>query len=415
MIVPALPLFLACTGPESEPEPLVEIVPAEVLDGMDWERVRDLTEVLTDDATGGRVPGSPGHAAARDVLLGELADFESYLDDGYVHAYPSSPASDRWMVDVDGAIVPQVHDTGQNLIAMIPGTDPDHSSEVIVLMAHYDHLGVTEDGQVFNGAFDDAVGTVVVLEIGRALQQLQTDRSVMLLITDDEEGGLRGAENFLADQVVPYDEIVFAVSVDPMGRGVLPDAWPLALMGLERSPELLAGWKDLVPYAEMPVAFVHREIIPVFASDQDEFYRLDDPIPAVWFTSPGMAFYHTTGDDAETIDYRSVKVQAEWLLQVVTYFANDTKRFDDIGEPEIGPEHGADARPLVASVAQSEWLTDYEKSEVNGMLNELDAAIEADDIEVLGNSRAWFTNAILRLCFELPAEHPGDIPPPFPE
>lgn len=408
-------LLLACTGAEPETEPLPEIVPADVLDSMDWERVRDLTEVLTDDAMGGRVPGSPGHAAARDVLLGELDAFEPYLADGFVHPYASSPAGGRWMIDTDGQVVPQVHDTGQNLIAMLPGSDPARADEVIVVMAHYDHLGVTEDGEVFNGAFDDAVGVVAALEIAHALEQVEHARSVMILITDDEEGGLRGAENFLADQIVPYEQIVFAVSVDPMGRGVLPDAFPLALMGLERSPELLDAWKELVPYAEMPVAFVHREIIPIFASDQDEFYRLDEPIPAVWFTSPGMAFYHTTGDDAETIDYRSVKVQTEWLLQVLVYFANDDRVFVDVGEPEIGAEHGRDARPLVAAVAGSEWLTDYERSEVTGMLEELDAAIAADDIAELGNSRAWFTNAILRLCFEIPAEHPGEIPPPFPE
>ena len=408
-------LLLACTGSAPEPEPLPEIVSPQVLDSMDWRRVQDLTQVLTDDSTGGRIPGSAGHAQAREVLLGELEDFDAYLEDGLVHSYPSSPVGDRWMIDATGTIVPQEHDTGKNLIAVVPGADPDHANEWIVLMAHYDHLGVTEDGEPFNGAFDDALGVAAVIEIGRALQQVETKRSVMLLITDDEEGGLRGAENFLADEVVPHDEIVFAVSVDPMGRGVLPDAWPLALMGLERSPELLDAWKELVPYADVPVAFVHREIIPIFASDQDEFYRAPEPIPAVWFTSPGMAFYHTVEDDADTIDYRSVKVQSEWLLQVIVHFANDTRTFEDIGEPEIGAEHGADARPLVEAVADSEYLTDFERSEVNAMLDDIDRAIAADDIDELGNPNAWFTNTILRLCFEIPAEHPGEIPPPFPD
>jgi len=408
-------LLIACTGAEPEPEPLPEIVAPEVLDSLDWERVRDLTQVLTDDNLGGRIPGSPGHAAARDILLGELEGFEAYLDEGFVHTYPNSAPGDRWMLDAEGQVVRPTSSEGHNLIAWLPGSDPELSGQVIVLMAHYDHLGVTAEGDPFNGAFDDATAVAALIEMGRALQGLDHKRSIMMLITDDEESGLVGAENFLADQLVPYEDIVFAVSMDPMGRGVLPDTWPLALMGLERSPELLDAWKGLVPYAEMPVAFVHREIIPIFASDQDEFYRLDDPIPAVWFTSPGMAFYHTVDDDSETIDYRSVKDQTEWLLQVVVYFTNDNQLFEDIGEPEIGPEHASDARPLVAAVYESEYLTDDERREVEVMLKDLDRVIEADDLDEIDNPNAFFFNAILRLCFEIPAEHPGDIPPPFPE
>ncbi len=408
-------LLLACTGSAPDDDALPEIVPAEVLDSMDWRRVQGLTELLTDDSLGGRVPGSPGHAAARDLLLGELSAFEPYLEEGYGWDYASSVPSDRWMLDEDGQIAPATNETSTNLLALLPGSDPLLSSQIIVVMAHYDHLGVTEEGEVFNGAFDDAVGVAAVIELGHALQQLELDRSVLLLLTDDEESGLVGADEFLDANLVPHEDIVFGISVDPMGRGVLPDAWPLALMGLERSPELLAQWEALVPYSEVPVAFVHREILPIFASDQDRFYEQEPAIPAVWFTSPGMAFYHTVGDDSETIDYRSVRAQSRWLLQVVAYFANDDRVFEDHGEPELGPEHAAGARPLIASVAESSYLTDFERAEVQTMLAELDEVIEADDINALGNPGAFFFDAIKRLCFDLPAAHPGDIPPPFPE
>ena len=81
---------------------------------------------------------------------------------------------------------------------------------------------------------------------------------------------------------MPHGQVVFGVSVDPTGRGVLPDFWPIVLIGLERSPALLARWRETAEIpSTVPVHFVHRETVPVFASDHDRFFANTEPIRTV--------------------------------------------------------------------------------------------------------------------------------------
>ncbi|HJN74606.1 MAG TPA: M20/M25/M40 family metallo-hydrolase [Myxococcota bacterium] len=411
-------LWLACE--EAPPETSIPTwLAPEVVDAVSMERVKAHVDVLADDSLGGRIPGSYGHSLAQDYLLGELQEIglEPLGSDGYRQDYVSEPVDGRFQLLEDGTVADAEDDHGTNLVALLPGSDPELADQHIVVMAHYDHLGVNRDGEVYNGAFDDATSVAVLLELARVLveEEVELGRSIVFLLTDDEESGLEGAEWFLADELVPHSEISFAIALDPIGRGVLPDYWPLALMGLERSPDLLASWKEVCRYAETTVSFVHRDTIPLFASDQDEFYRLDDPIPAVWFTSPGMAFYHTVDDTPETIDYRSVRPQARFLLQALAWFAQKGDDYAYEGPPELAPEHAADARALVAGYLGSEHLSDSERAEVESILHDLDAIIEADNLDVVDNPEGLFVYAMYYLVFELPGEHIGEIPPPFPE
>ncbi len=421
--MPALMMvLLVCTGSTEDTgaPPLPTYLSAEVVADLSMTRVKAHVDVLADDSMGGRVPGSVGHAAARDYLAGEMqaVGLETFDDQGYIRSYPSEGVDGVWQVLEDGTVVPAETDTGHNVMGLIPGVDPDLADQYIVVMAHYDHLGAKEDGEIFNGAFDDATGTAVLLEIARTLiaHEIQPRRSLLFVLTDEEEFGLKGAEQWLEEQVVPHGNIVFGVSVDPIGRGVLPDYWPLVLMGMERSPELLEAWRQFSKYAAMDVVFVHRDLISVFASDQDEFYRVDDPIPAIWFASPGMSFYHTVNDTPETIDYRTVQQQARFLMQALAFFGEDDGDYPYTTVPEIGPEHAADTRVLVSGVLESEYLTDDQREEAQAILDELDAVIETNSLDVLSMSpEPFFLYAIYFLVFYLPGDHIGEIPPPFPE
>ena len=69
---------------------------------------------------------------------------------------------------------------GTNVVATIPGTNPELADEYIVVMAHYDHLGVTPDGEIYNGAFDNATSVAMALEVARVLleAEVQPQRSI---------------------------------------------------------------------------------------------------------------------------------------------------------------------------------------------------------------------------------------------
>lgn len=111
----------------------------------------------------------------------------------------------------------------RNTVGMLQGTGP-HKDEVIVLMAHLDHLGVDRNGQVYNGADDNGSGSAVLASMLPQLQQMQKDgkldRSVMVVWTGGEEKGLVGS-SYLANHPLPglpNSKIAGVINTDMVGR-----------------------------------------------------------------------------------------------------------------------------------------------------------------------------------------------------
>ncbi|RYZ35922.1 MAG: M28 family peptidase, partial [Myxococcaceae bacterium] len=115
--------------------------------------------------------------------------------------------------------------TGQavNTMAMLPGTGP-HKDEVIVVMAHLDHVGVDRKGQAYNGADDNASGSAVLMaavpELAEAQKRGELDRSILFIWTGAEEKGLVGSQYFV-DHPIPGLElknIAGVINTDMVGR-----------------------------------------------------------------------------------------------------------------------------------------------------------------------------------------------------
>jgi subtilisin-like proprotein convertase family protein len=111
----------------------------------------------------------------------------------------------------------------QNTLAMLPGTGP-HKDEVIVVMAHLDHIGTGRGGVVMNGADDNASGSAVLMasipELVEAQKAGKLDRSILFLWTGAEEKGLVGSQYFV-DNPIPglgLDKISGVINVDMVGR-----------------------------------------------------------------------------------------------------------------------------------------------------------------------------------------------------
>ena len=416
-----LPLsLLACSKTEDTaavtPSPPLS---AELIAQIDPHNIKAHTDYLADDSLGGRIPGSVGSLVSQAYIIEQMEAVGLQplgLSDSFIYSYDNSPSGSSWMLDSSGAVVP--HDTteGVDLIGLIPGSDPVLSEEYIVVIAHYDHLGVTAEGEVFNGAFDNAASVGTVLELARVFidNSVELQRSVLFLITDDEEFGLRGAEAWIQDPTVPQESIIYGVSVDPTGRRNLPDFDPIALMGLERSPQLAAVWKEAAQYIDAPVFQINRDVIPIFASDQDRFFEQDTP--ALWFTNIGFSFYHTTGDTAETIDYRMVLENAELLAYVLKLTGNTDERYEYLGPMEPDGETAAEALRLIDALVESDYPTSDDKDTADFYREELIAVIEADSHDALSMPiEAFYTGALYYLLFDMPVKYPGEIPPPWPE
>ena len=413
-------------GVEDEPAPpeLIEpfLTPAQEAAALTIspQTMRDDMDFLASDELGGRAPASPGHARALEYIAQraeEVGLVPMGDDGGFVWSYETDGRSNRNIFDEEGEVVPQPdYNRGFNVVGCIPGTDPTLSGEVVVYMAHYDHLGVEPNGDVFNGAFDDASGVAVGLEMARAIIEGDAAplRTLVFLFTDEEEGGLKGAENWIANPTVPADKIVLGISGDPLGRRILPDYSVILMAGFERSPALLAFWRKTEGFAESDVVFVHRDAIPVFASDQDEFHAAGTPVPAAWFINPGMSFYHTTDDTPDTIDYRIMLDSARYMARSLIFAGNTNERFEYVGPPEIDGASAADFKRLPEGMLGSEVLNDDERQQIEEIIALADDAIEANSIDAVGNPTLYFFNTVKLLAFDLPQKYPGEVPPPFP-
>lgn len=109
----------------------------------------------------------------------------------------------------------------KNVGAMIPGTDPSLTG-VIVVSAHYDHLGENPDREgddkIFNGANDDASGVAGIIELAGYLKAAKPKRTIMLVAFYGEEKGLVGARHFVQNPPVPLKQIIANVNLEQIGR-----------------------------------------------------------------------------------------------------------------------------------------------------------------------------------------------------
>jgi hypothetical protein len=112
------------------------------------------------------------------------------------------------------------HLNTQNVVAFIEGGEL--KDEVVILTAHMDHLGV-ENGEVFNGADDNATGTAALLEIGQAFQLAKDNghtlkRSLLIMPVSGEEKGLLGSQYYSENPIFPLKKTVADLNIDMIGR-----------------------------------------------------------------------------------------------------------------------------------------------------------------------------------------------------
>ncbi len=218
----------------------------------------------------------------------------------------------------------------RNVVGMIPGRL--HPEEFVVIGAHYDHVGhgVTfgDDGKpladtVFNGADDNASGTAALLLIAEALGALRAserpERSILLIAFSGEEKGLFGSRAYVADPLVPNEQIVTMLNMDMVGRNAGDS---VSVGGVSRSGDLaaLAGRaNDLEP---MGLAY---DLEDFFArSDQASFAARG--IAVLFFSSGLHADYHMVSDAPEKIDSRKLAHVARLCLRTAWLVAESPER-----------------------------------------------------------------------------------------
>ncbi len=200
-----------------------------------------------------------------------------------------------------------------NVVGLLEGSDPSLKDEVIVIGAHYDHLGRGGEnslaphraGEVHNGADDNASGVAGLLELARALAETRATlrRSILMIAFSAEEIGLLGSNYYVKHPLVPLERTIAMLNFDMIGRlrsgGVI-------ISGVGTSP----FWKPALEQANESVR-LNLRLRPdgIGPSDHTSFYLKD--IPVLHFFTGSHEDYHKPSDDAE-------KIHVEGIVRIVT-------------------------------------------------------------------------------------------------
>jgi hypothetical protein len=197
---------------------------------------------------------------------------------------------------------------GKNVLAMIEGTDPQLKNEYILLSAHYDHVGVgtpDETGDsIYNGARDNAVGTVAVINAANYFAKNPPKRSIIFALWTAEEKGLLGSAYFANNPLVPLNQVVYNLNIDNAGYN---DTSIITVIGLGRTTADFMINEAVAEFGLTAKADPSPEQGLYDRSDNVNFARKGIPAPS--FTLGFTAFddeinkyYHKAGDEVESFD-----------------------------------------------------------------------------------------------------------------
>jgi Zn-dependent M28 family amino/carboxypeptidase len=273
--------------------------------GVDGGRLlRDL-KTLSADSMEGRLPGTPGGAKARAYILRRFKEAGiQRIGNSYERPFTfrgRGDSKDRG---------------GVNVVGVVRGRR--EPGRYIVLTAHYDHLGV-RDGQIFNGADDNASGVAAMLAIAARLSAATPEHSVIFAALDAEESGLNGARAFLADPPVPRDAIALNVNLDMVARDANN---VLYASGTFHYPLLKAYLKDAAR-APVTLRLGHDGTNAKeddWTRDSDHYPFHQAGIPFVYFGVEDEAQHHKATDDAESVTTEFFIGAANTILAAVRTF-----------------------------------------------------------------------------------------------
>jgi len=304
-------------------------IPPAVRRGLETITAADVKrriEIIAHDSMGGRDTPSRGLDRTAAYIASEFARF------GLRPAGDSGTFIQRYPIPGGRPGAPATR-TAPNVVGMLEGSDPNFKGEYIVLSAHMDHVGIgapVNGDSIYNGADDDASGTVAVVELAEALSRpgARPKRSVIFLTVSGEEHGLWGSAWFSEHSPVPVADIVANLNIDMVGRN-----WKdtIAVIGKEHSD--LGATVERVSRAHpdlnmRPIDDIWPEENFYFRSDHYNFARKG--VPVLFFFNGTHPDYHGPDDEPARIDAEKEAriVRLVYLLTHEIGTANDRPKWN---------------------------------------------------------------------------------------
>jgi hypothetical protein len=271
----------------------------------------------------------------KDDRLTKLAYDNSAGDAGLPVIVISRQASDRIQSANSSAAKVTISLTTQivrnetpayNVVGMLEGSDPLLKNEVIVIGAHYDHLGrggegtgslAPRSGEIHHGADDNASGTAGVLELARlfSAQKPRPKRTLVFMAFGGEEEGLLGSNYYVNHPLLPLANTVAMINMDMIGR--MKDS-RLVIGGVGTAKE----WRDLMSSEKTFQLTLNEDGFG--PSDHSSFYSKQ--IPVLFFWTGTHNDYHKPSDTFDKINYDDEARILEMVARVVNRLDAADKR-----------------------------------------------------------------------------------------
>ena len=227
--------------------------------------------------------------------------------------------------------------SGSNVVGMLEGSDPSVKDEMVIVTAHYDHLGKRGES-IFNGADDNGSGSSTVLNVAKAMmeakkQGLGPRRSVLFMLVSGEEKGLLGSQYYVNHPLFPLENAVANVNVDMVGRVDEKYADNPEYIYVIGSDRLSTDLHDInekmnTDFTNLTLDYTYNE-----ESDPNRYYYRSDHynfaknnIPAIFFFNGTHKDYHRPSDTIEKINFSKMAKIGQLVYHTVYELANRKER-----------------------------------------------------------------------------------------
>lgn len=309
-----------------------------------------------------------------------------------------------------GVDVQEIEKIGRNVGAYINGSDENLSSEIVVIGAHYDHLGMGNHGSLYrgdepmihNGADDNASGTTGVIEIAEKLilGDKKTKRSFYFFAFSGEELGLLGSNYLVNNFPEPIENVVAMINMDMIGR--MNEDSLLTVFGIGTSSK----WEEIIVAKNNNRFNLSLNDDGYGPSDHSSFYGKE--IPVLFFFTGTHTDYHRPSDDADKINISGQKHILDYVYETAIEIDELTEKPDYINVPRKQDNNMGGWKVYVGTIPDYAYTGEgFRLTGVSPGSPAEKAGIKSGDIMIKFGDRS--INNIYDYVYALQEYVPGDV------
>ncbi len=282
----------------------------------------------------------------KDMRGRNLVDIRKEIDSGRT---PASFAMDGWKTSITTELQFERVDA-PNVLGMVPGNDPELRDEIIVIGAHFDHLGHGGEGSlhghsepaIHNGADDNASGTAAVMALAKYYGATRSNRRTLIFMAfNGEEEGLLGSAALVEAAPFSVGNVTAMINLDMVGR---LGSNELVVQGTGTATE----WEEILERANGEDLVLKTVKDGYGPSDHSSFYARQ--IPVLFFFTGLHNDYHRPSDDWNLVNYQGIATIAVLVRDVVATLDGRDEGLTYVDVPRTTPQSGPRLRVVLGIV-----------------------------------------------------------------